>query len=63
MALTGSSKITGFPAFGPRPRLPVAGKGFNWPHPDHFRIVFLPTVEDLKESLGRLQRFLKDYKQ
>ena len=41
----------------------VAGKGFNWPHPDHFRIVFLPTVEDLKESLGRLQRFLKDYKQ
>ncbi|HEX7510623.1 MAG TPA: pyridoxal phosphate-dependent aminotransferase [Chitinivibrionales bacterium] len=41
----------------------VAGKGFNWPSPDHFRIVFLPTVEDLKEALGRLQRFLKDYKQ
>ena len=41
----------------------VAGKGFNWPHPDHFRIVFLPTVEDLKEALGRLQRFLKNYKQ
>jgi alanine-synthesizing transaminase len=41
----------------------VAGKGFNWPHPDHFRIVFLPSVEDLKESLGRLGRFLKHYKQ
>ena len=41
----------------------VAGKGFNWPHPDHFRIVFLPTVEDLKESLGRLHNFLKNYKQ
>ena len=41
----------------------VPGKGFNWPHPDHFRIVFLPTVEDLKESLSRLHNFLKDYKQ
>jgi alanine-synthesizing transaminase len=41
----------------------VAGKGFNWPHPDHFRIVFLPAVEDLKESLGRLGKFLKNYKQ
>jgi alanine-synthesizing transaminase len=41
----------------------VAGKGFNWPHPDHFRIVFLPSVEDLKESLGRLGSFLKHYKQ
>jgi alanine-synthesizing transaminase len=41
----------------------VAGKGFNWPHPDHFRIVFLPAVEDLKESIGRLGKFLKNYKQ
>jgi alanine-synthesizing transaminase len=41
----------------------VPGKGFNWPYPDHFRIVFLPTVEDLKESLGRLHNFLKTYKQ
>jgi alanine-synthesizing transaminase len=41
----------------------VAGKGFNWPTPDHFRIVFLPTVEDLKESIGRLGRFLKNYRQ
>ncbi|HAJ78603.1 MAG TPA: aminotransferase [Fibrobacteres bacterium] len=41
----------------------VAGKGFNWMHPDHFRIVFLPAVEDLKESLGRLGRFLKSYTQ
>jgi alanine-synthesizing transaminase len=41
----------------------VAGKGFNWPNPDHFRIVFLPVVEDLTESLGRLRRFLKNYSQ
>jgi alanine-synthesizing transaminase len=41
----------------------VHGKGFNWPHPDHFRIVFLPSVDDLKESIGRLGRFLKNYKQ
>ena len=41
----------------------VAGKGFNWPHPDHFRVVFLPAVEDLKEALGRMGKFLKHYKQ
>jgi alanine-synthesizing transaminase len=41
----------------------VAGKGFNWPHPDHFRIVFLPAVEDLKVALGRMGTFLKNYKQ
>jgi alanine-synthesizing transaminase len=41
----------------------VAGKGFNWPYHDHFRIVFLPSVEDLKESIGRMGRFLKHYKQ
>jgi alanine-synthesizing transaminase len=41
----------------------VAGKGFNWPYHDHFRIVFLPAVEELKESLVRLTRFLKSYKQ
>jgi alanine-synthesizing transaminase len=41
----------------------VAGKGFNWPHPDHFRIVFLPAVDELKESLARLGTFLKNYRQ
>ena len=41
----------------------VPGKGFNWPHPDHFRIVFLPAVDELKESLQRLGNFLKNYRQ
>jgi alanine-synthesizing transaminase len=42
----------------------VAGKGFNWLHqPDHFRIIFLPSVDDLRESLGRLGTFLATYRQ
>jgi alanine-synthesizing transaminase len=43
--------------------LMVQGSGFNWPRPDHFRIVFLPHVEQLKEALGRLKRFLANYQQ
>jgi len=34
------------------------GTGFNWPRPDHLRIVTLPTVDDLGDALGRLARFL-----
>jgi alanine-synthesizing transaminase len=41
----------------------VHGTGFNWPHPDHFRIVFLPRVDDLTVALTRLGHFLKTYKQ
>lgn len=41
----------------------VQGTGFNWPDPDHFRIVFLPRVDDLKVALDRLERFLSDYRQ
>ncbi|OGY41719.1 MAG: aminotransferase [Candidatus Buchananbacteria bacterium RBG_13_36_9] len=41
----------------------VPGKGFNWPSPDHFRIVFLPHVDELKDALGRLKDFLEHYKQ
>ncbi len=41
----------------------VQGRGFNWPHPDHFRIVFLPSVEDLKAALDGLEEFLADYRQ
>ncbi|MCX6746145.1 MAG: pyridoxal phosphate-dependent aminotransferase [Candidatus Parcubacteria bacterium] len=41
----------------------TAGKGFNWPQPDHFRIVFLPHVDELKDALGRLKDFLEHYKQ
>lgn len=38
--------------------LVVQGSGFNWPHPDHFRVVFLPHEEDLTEAVGRIGRFL-----
>ena len=42
--------------------LVVQGTGFNWPHPDHFRIVFLPNVDDLKEAITRIERFLGGYR-
>jgi alanine-synthesizing transaminase len=37
----------------------VQGTGFNWPAPDHFRIVFLPHEDDLREAIQRLARFLE----
>ncbi len=40
----------------------VQGTGFNWPAPDHFRIVFLPHEDDLREAIGRLARFLESYR-
>lgn len=39
----------------------VHGGGFNWPEPDHFRIVYLPTVEVLSESMKKMDRFLEKY--
>ena len=42
--------------------LVVQGSGFNWPHPDHLRIVFLPNVDDLTEAIGRIERFLGHYR-
>lgn len=41
----------------------VHGRGFNWPKPDHFRIVFLPHIEQLKQALDHLDDFLKTYRQ
>ena len=41
--------------------LVVQGSGFNWPHPDHFRVVFLPNADDLTEAMGRIARFLEYY--
>lgn len=41
----------------------VQGSGFNWPQPDHFRIVFLPNEDILREAIGRLARFLERYRQ
>jgi alanine-synthesizing transaminase len=40
----------------------VQGTGFNWPTPDHFRIVFLPNSDDLSEAIGRIARFLDHYR-
>ena len=40
----------------------VQGTGFNWPEPDHFRIVFLPHEDDLREAIGRVARFLELYR-
>lgn len=42
--------------------LVVQGTGFNWPHPDHFRVVFLPNADDLSEAIGRIARFLEYYR-
>jgi alanine-synthesizing transaminase len=41
--------------------LVVQGTGFNWPHPDHLRIVTLPRADDLDDAIGRLGEFLSDY--
>lgn len=40
----------------------VQGSGFNWAKPDHFRVVFLPHEDVLKEAIGRLARFLERYR-
>nr|AAF21128.1 aspartate aminotransferase [Methylobacillus flagellatus] len=40
----------------------VQGTGFNWRAPDHFRVVFLPNVDDLTEAFTRIARFLENYR-
>jgi alanine-synthesizing transaminase len=40
----------------------VQGTGFNWPSPDHFRIVFLPHEDDLRVAIGRIAQFLEHYR-
>ena len=40
----------------------VQGTGFNWATPDHFRIVFLPHEDDLREAVGRIAKFLEHYR-
>jgi alanine-synthesizing transaminase len=39
----------------------VQGTGFNWPEPDHFRVVFLPEPIRLNETMDRLEHFLSTY--
>ena len=41
----------------------VQGTAFNWPNPDHLRIITLPRVEDLESVATKLERFLSRYKQ
>ena len=41
----------------------VHGRGFNWLQPDHFRVVFLPRVDELKGAITKMGRFLATYKQ
>ena len=41
----------------------VQGTGFNWPWPDHVRIVTLPHVDDLETAVGRFGSFLEAYRQ
>ena len=36
----------------------VQGTGFNWPSPDHLRVVFLPNSDDLADAIGRIATFL-----
>ncbi len=40
----------------------VQGTGFNWKQPDHFRIVFLPHEDDLREAINRIAKFLEGYR-
>ncbi|TMY10587.1 aminotransferase, partial [Klebsiella pneumoniae] len=41
----------------------VHGTAFNWPWPDHFRIVTLPRIDDIEMSLSKFERFLSGYRQ
>ena len=40
----------------------VQGTGFNWPNPDHFRVVFLPHEDELREAITRMAKFLENYR-
>ncbi len=42
--------------------LVVQGTGFNWPQPDHLRLVFLPNLDEMTEALTRIARFLDHYR-
>jgi len=41
----------------------VQGSAFNWPAPDHLRIVTLPSVDILESAIGKFGRFLQHYHQ
>ena len=37
--------------------LMVQGTGFNWDAPNHFRVVFMPNLDELENAMDRLDRF------
>lgn len=41
----------------------IHGGGFNWGQPDHFRVVYLPRIEVLKDAIGKMTDFFDHYKQ
>ena len=41
----------------------VHGTAFNWPQPDHFRVVFLPRPEDMTTALTKMRTFFEHYQQ
>ena len=41
----------------------VHGRGFNWPTPDHFRLVFLPHLDELEPAMDKLAEFFNHYRQ
>ena len=41
----------------------VQGTAFNWPKPDHFRVVFLSREDELRNAIGRIKRFFSTYTQ
>ncbi|WP_035846885.1 pyridoxal phosphate-dependent aminotransferase [Kitasatospora azatica] len=41
----------------------VQGSGFNWPEPDHFRLVTLPRAEEIEDAVTRIGDFLSGYVQ
>ena len=43
--------------------LMVHGTGFNWKQQDHFRVVFLPRADELKDAMGKIKKFLLTYRQ
>ena len=41
----------------------VPGSGFDWPQPDHFRIVYLPNLDTLHNAMRKMERFFGSYRQ
>ncbi len=60
--ITNDEKFT-FDLLRDKKILLISGKGFNWHQPDHFRIVYLPRIEQLSEAMDKFRDFLTYYRQ